>query len=185
MDTKFSKSPTYKRILLRVLRIFMIVGVFCALISCKKQMPSTPRILQKDDNLNSMVVTTGIKDAPPLEAFCNFEIDEDLNNTIDCQVPLLPKLAIGHMIGLTDGPLQELDWSKVDWQITLDGYLLDLDTFEDQSYVEPVILSSPSPVREGFQAKRKPGISCCSTRTLECIPWFARSVKTQLRITGW
>ena len=104
--------------------------------------------------MNGMVVTSGTTDAPPLEAFCIFKLDEELTNTIDCQVPPLPKLAIGHMIGLTGGALQELDWSKLDWQIYLDGYLLDLDTFDEQTYVEPVFLSSPSSVREGFKQRK-------------------------------
>lgn len=113
-----------------------------------------PRILREGDNLNGMIVTSGTPHAAPLEAFCTFEVDEDVTTTIDCQVPPLQKLEIGHLIGVTGGALQELDWSKVDWQVYLDGYRLDLETFDQESYVEPELLSSPSPIREVFKQRK-------------------------------
>ncbi len=151
MNTKLLTRRTFTRMLVRIL---IIAGMLSVLASCGKQAPSAARILKEGDHLNGMVVTSGTTDAVPLEAFCMFNLDEDLTNTIDCQVPPLPKLAIGHLIGLTGGALQELDWSELDWQIYLDGYLLDMDTFDKQAYVEPVILSSPSPVREVFMQRK-------------------------------
>lgn len=123
------------------------------LASCR-QIPTAPNALEKGDKLNGMVLTSGAVDAPPLDAFCIFDSDEEVTTTIDCQVPPLPKLAIGHMIGVTGGAFQELDWSEIDWQIYLDGYLLKLDTFDEQSYIEPEIPSSPSPVREVFKQRK-------------------------------
>jgi hypothetical protein len=154
MDTKLFTRRKSTRIPLRILFLLLIGGMIFALASCRRQVPFTPRILREGDNLNGMVVTTGIADAPPLEAFCNFKLDEDITPSIDCQVPPLPKLAIGHMIGLTGGRLQELDWSKLDWQVYLDGYRLDLETFGGSSYVEPEIMSAPSPIREVFKQKK-------------------------------
>jgi hypothetical protein len=133
------------------LRILLIVGMLPFLSSCGRQLPFTPRILKQGDDLNGMLVTSDTQDALPLEAFCTFELEEEMTNTIDCQVPPLSKLEIGHMIGLKSAAFQSLDSSKLVWRVYLDGYLLDLDTFEEQSYVEPVTISSPSPVREGFK----------------------------------
>ncbi len=154
MDTKLFTCRKCARIPLRFLFLLLIGGMIFALASCRRQVPFTPRILREGDNLNGMIVTTGIANAAPLEAFCNFNVDEEITSTIDCQVPPLPKLAIGHMIGLTGGPLQELDWSKLDWQVYLDGYLLDMETFDQQSYVEPELISSLSPIREVFKQRK-------------------------------
>ncbi len=153
MDTKLLTRRACTRILSNIPRSLMILAILFMLASCR-QVPSAPRILEDGDKLNGMVVTSGMADAPPLEAFCTFEVGEDVTTTIDCQVPPLPKLAIGHLIGVTGGAFQELDWSKIDWQVYLDGYLLNLDTFDEQSYVEPEILSSPSPIREVFKQRK-------------------------------
>ena len=153
MNTRLSTRRGYKRNLLGILRIFTILGLLSVLASCR-QIPTAPRTLEKGDKLNGMVLTSGTVDAPPLEAFCIFDIDEEVTTTIDCQVPPLPKLAIGHMIGVTGRAFQELDWSQIDWQVYLDGYQLDLDTFDEQSYVEPEITSSPSPIREVFRQRK-------------------------------
>lgn len=154
MGTKLSMHQEYKKeILLGILHVFTILGLLFVPASCR-QIPSAPRILKQGDKLNGMVVTSGMADAPPLEAFCVFDVSEDVTTTIDCQVPRLSKLAIGHMIGVTGGASRELDGSEIDWQIYLDGYLLELDTFDEQSYIEPEILSSPSAVREVFKQRK-------------------------------
>jgi hypothetical protein len=152
MNTKLSIRRYDKRNILGILHIVTILGLLSMVASCR-QLPMAPRILAEGDKLNGMLVTSGTTDAPPLEAFCTFDVDEDVTSTIDCQVPPLPKLAIGHLIGVTGGAFQELDWSEIDWQVYLDGYLLDLDTFDEESYLEPEILSSPSPAREVFKQR--------------------------------
>ena len=154
MDRMLLKSKIHKRMLLHVLNSLLIVMLLLSLNSCKDQSRDVPHTLQEGDNLIGMVVTTGIADAPPLESYCYFDPDEDGMDTVDCQVPLLTKLGIGHMIGVPRGALQELDWSKVSWEVYLDGYLLDLDSFGEYTYAEPVLRTAPSPVREVFE-KRK------------------------------
>ena len=154
MKTRLSKSQTHKRIFFRRAGILLVLGMLFGFASCRSQPPSAPRILKEGDEINGMIVTTGIPHAPPLEVFCRFDEDEDATNTINCDVPPLPKLAIGHLIGMTGGAWQELDWSKVDWQVYLDSYRLDLDTFDQESYVEPELLSSPSPIREVFKQRK-------------------------------
>ncbi len=153
MDRKLSIRRVCRRILMGFLHNLVILGLLFVLASCR-QVHTVPRTLEKGDKLDGMVVTSGTTDAPPLEAFCTFDVDEEMTTTIDCQVPPLPKLAIGHLIGVTGGAFQELDWSEIDWQVYLDGYLLELDTFDEQSYLEPEILSSPSPIRNVFKQRK-------------------------------
>ena len=153
MGTRLSICRAGRWILTGLLHNLVILGLLFMLASCR-QLPSAPRTLEKGDNLNGMVLTSGTADAPPLDAFCIFDVDEEVTSTIDCQVPPLPKLAIGHMIGVTGRAFQELDWSEIDWQVYLDGYLLDLETFDENSYVEPEIPSSPSPIREVFKQRK-------------------------------
>jgi hypothetical protein len=147
MNAKLLNCRTYKQRLLRVLGSLVSVGMLFTLASCK-QMLAVPRILKEGDSLHGMVISTGTPGATPLDAFCNLEMDEDVTNTINCEVLLVSKLAIGHVIGVTHGPLQQLDWLKLTWQVYLDGYLLDLATFHQQSYIEPGQASAPSEIRE-------------------------------------
>jgi hypothetical protein len=180
MNTKLLTRRIFTRM---PVRIVLIAGMLSVLGSCGRQIPSAPRILKEGDQLNGMVVTSGTADATRLEYFCTFEVDEEVTTSIDCQVPPVQKLAIGHLVGVTGGALQELDWSEIDWQVYLDGYLLDLDTFDDQSYVEPVILSSPSPIREVFKQRHtwdimliNPGFGL---HTLRC------TTKTKAVVYNW
>jgi hypothetical protein len=154
MDTKSLKGRTSKWMLSHIPRILMIAVTLSALVSCGRQTSQAPRILKEGDNLNGMLLISGTTGAPPLEVFCQIEPDEDATDTINCQVPALPKLQIGHLIGLKSDAFQALDWSNLDWQVYLDDYRLDLKTFKEQSYLEPALLSTPAPVREVFKHGR-------------------------------
>ena len=149
MDTKLLISPPYKRMFLCSLHLLMTVGMLFALTSCRTQASSAPPVpmLREGEELNGMTITTGSEGAIPLEIFCNFDMGEEVTETIDCQVPALPELAIGHMIGVT-GWTQQQDPANLDWDVYLDGYLLDLDTFQDQTDIDPAFLSAPAAIRE-------------------------------------
>lgn len=153
MEANRLASRYSSRMFPRLLNFMVIVMVVLTTGSCRKQAPAAPRVLKAGDSLNGMLLTTGVSHAPPLEVFCEFEEDEELSD-INCQVPPLEKLAIGHLVGATGRALQELDWSKLDWQVYLDGYRLDLDTFGEYSTAEPVVLSAPSPIREAVQQRK-------------------------------
>lgn len=154
MDTKLSKSRNFTRLILHMISIFTAVLILFAAAGCKRQGLSGPRMLEMGDDINGMVVTTGTADATPLEYFCTFEVDEEITTSIDCQVPPVQKLEIGHMIGVSGRALQELDWSELVWQVYLDGYQLDLVSFGEDYDVAPEIMSSLSPIREVFKQRK-------------------------------
>src|SRR5215216_836564 len=84
------------------------------LIACQPVGQSTgPQMLKSGDQIDGMLITTGTSEAPPLGAFCSPALENDGTTTMDCQVPPLPKLAIGHIFGLADQALQTLDWSAL------------------------------------------------------------------------
>lgn len=156
MDMRLSISRPYKGIYLCAFYSLMIIGMLFALASCRMQAASAaalPLLLRKGEDINGMTITTGSEGAIPLETFCNFETGEDVTETINCQVPALPKLAIGHMIGVTDWALKGHDELSRDWEVYLDGYLLDLDTFQEQTDLGPALLSAPSAILEGFKQR--------------------------------
>lgn len=125
------------------------------LIACQPVGQSTgPQMLKSGDEIDGMVITTGTSEAPPLGAFCSPALENDGTTTMDCQVPPLPKLAIGHTFGLADQALQTLDWSALTWELYLDGHPLDLESFGIHNYVMPDLAPHPSPIREVFRQMR-------------------------------
>jgi len=103
------------------------------------------------DKIESMVVTTGTAEAPPLWAFCSPTRENDNIISVDCRIPPLPKLAIGQPFDGADQALQASDWSALTWELYLDGYPLDLEAFGSYHYVVPDLAPSPSPIREVFR----------------------------------
>lgn len=129
--------------------------LIAVLIACQPVGQSTDNsMLKPGDEIDGMVITTGISEAPPLWAFCSPGLENHGATTIDCQVPPLPKLAIGHTFGLADQALQTLDWSALTWELDLDGHLLDLEAFGIHNYVMPGLAPHPSPIREVFRQMR-------------------------------
>ena len=112
------------------------------------------RLLKPGDQIDGMVITTGTAKASPLGAFCSPALEDEGILTVDCHVPLLSRLAIGLPFGGTNQALQTLDWSGLTWQLSLDGYPVDLEAFGVYTYVVPDLAPSPSPVREVFRQKK-------------------------------
>jgi len=108
-------------------------------------------MLKPGDQIDGMVITTGVADAPPLWAFCSPAPENIDRFTVNCLVPFLPKLAVGHTFGLADPALQTLDWSALTWELYLDGHALDVEAFGMYDFVLPDLASPPSPIREVFR----------------------------------
>ena len=112
------------------------------------------RLLKPGDQIGGMVITTGVAEASPLWAFCSHTVENDNVTHVDCQVPPLSKLAIGHLFGEADRTLQASDWSTLTWELSLDEHSLDLAAFGIHHYVMPGLASPPSPIREVFRQKK-------------------------------
>jgi hypothetical protein len=71
--------------------------------------------------------------------------------TVDCRVPALSKLAIGHPFEGADQARQGLDWSKMNWELYVDERPVDLEAFGVHTYLIPDLAPHPSPIREIFR----------------------------------
>jgi hypothetical protein len=131
------------------LSLNLLVAVVTA---CQPVTQSTEQsMLKPGDEIEGMIITTGAAKTPPLQAFCPTALENDGIRSVDCQVPQLPRLAIGHTFGVADQALQTLDWSALTWELDLDGHLLDLESFGTYDYVMPDLAPHPSPIREVFR----------------------------------
>jgi len=120
--------------------------------ACQPITQSTDKLMLKPgDEMDGMIVTTGAAKAPPLWAFCPPTLENDGVLSVDCRVPQLPRLAIGHAFGLATPALQTLDWSALTWEFYVDGRPVDLEAFGVHNYVMPDLALHPSPFREIFR----------------------------------
>jgi hypothetical protein len=154
MDIKHSASRTFQHVLHRVLPVGFLL--FFAGMSCRgvSFAPQAPRVLHKGDKLNGMLITTGGANAHPLDWYCTFDIADTASTSVDCQVPPLSRLAIGHMINVMDWEMRDPNGSNPSWQVSLDGYRLDLDSFEIQSPNEPQLLDAYISFHEGINPEK-------------------------------
>ena len=128
---------------------FLYVGLLFVLTACQSAGQSQrSAMFQPGDTIDGMSLTTGAKDAPPLWAFCSPAQYVGNTTTSDCSVPLIPKLAIGHIIMPGDDTLTRLDWSEISWELTIDNQPIDLNSFGTYDFVMPAMSHDPSPVRK-------------------------------------
>ena len=112
--------------------------------------PLNAAMMRPGDTIDGMSLTTGAKDAPPLWAFCSPAQYAGKTATSECNVPIIPKLAIGHILMPGDDTLTRLDWSEISWELTIDDQPIDLKSFGTYDFVMPAMSHNPSPVREVF-----------------------------------
>ena len=130
---------------------FLYVGLLFVLTACQSTGQSQrSAMFQPGDTIDGMSLTTGAKAAPPLWAFCSPAQYVGNTTTSDCSVPLIPKLAIGHILMPGDDPLTRLDWSEISWELTIDNQPIDLKSFGTCDFAMPAMSHNPSPVREVF-----------------------------------
>ena len=129
----------------------LFVGLFLILAACRPAGQSRgSEMLKPGDVIDGMRLTTGTKDATPLWVFC--PPDQHTGNTAVsyCNVPILSRLAIGHIVTPDDDILNRLDWSEISWRLNIDDQPIDLSSFGTYEYVLPVMPHKSSPTREVF-----------------------------------
>lgn len=126
-------------------------GVLIMLTACQMagQLSSAVR-LKPGDRIEVMSLARGGREAVPLWAFCSPAQHADNTVVSHCSVPMVPRLAIGHVATPGDKTLMGLNWSEVTWELTIDGRPIDLESFSIYSFVTPATSQRPSPVREIF-----------------------------------
>ena len=135
-----------KNVLLLSFSILIAIGVACQPVGPLTNDAS----LKPGDEIDGMILSTRASESLPLWIFCPSTLEKH-GMSIDCQVPSVPRLAIGHTLGVTDPALQALDWSVLNWELSLDGQPIDLKAFGICEFVWPGLAASPSPIREIFR----------------------------------
>ena len=128
----------------------LFVVLFLILAACRPAGGSLgSEMLKPGDVIDGMRLTTGTKDATPLWAFCPPAQHTGNDAVSYCHVPILPRLAIGHIVMPGGDIPNRLDWSKTSWELNIDDQPIDLSSFGKYEYVLPVMHKS-SPTREVF-----------------------------------
>ena len=115
--------------------------------------PLHTAMLNAGEKIDGMTLTSGAADARPLWFYCSSEVSENITSA-DCQVPQIPKLAIGHGFLGTDEILKTSDWSDLTWNLWIDSRPVNLEDFGTYDYVVPSMAPNPSLVREVFMKSR-------------------------------
>jgi hypothetical protein len=111
-------------------------------------------MLKPGEQIEDMVITTGVEEAMPLWPFCLPTIKDDHSIIVDCSEVSFSKLGIGHTFGVMDLIPQSLDWEDLTWQMSLNGRPIDLEAFGTYDFVHPDLAPNPSQVREIFRTIR-------------------------------
>jgi hypothetical protein len=128
----------------------IVLAFFLALNQSSVESSATETtVLDLGDQVDGMTLTTGAAEAPSLWGFCSFLLSNHVT-TANCQVPQLPKLAIGNIFRIRDDVLHSTDSSTLTWNLYIDDKQVDLDDFDTYDDVLPKAAPSPSLVREDF-----------------------------------
>ena len=84
-------------------------------------------------------------------AFCSTSEQESNVITYDCELPVLPSLAIGNLLFPAADELKGIEWSALRWDLSLEDRPLDLEAFGTYQGVAPVMPKKPSPLPEVFR----------------------------------
>jgi hypothetical protein len=127
------------------------VALLLMLTACQAAgQPLSASLFKPGDTLDGMSLTTSAKDAAPLWVFCSPTQSTGNTTTSECSVPIVPRLAIGYLLLPENDSLLKMDWSEIDWKLTVDDQPIDLKRFGIYSFIRPVLLHAASPVREIF-----------------------------------
>ena len=127
-----------------VIALFLAIGQLSA-----KPASAHAAMLNLGDEIDGMTLTWGAEDAPPLWAFCTFEVYRTVT-TSSCRVPQLSKLAIGFVFPATEHAFGGMEWSEMQWELYLDDEYVDLGDFGTYDYLLPVMAPKPVPARVVF-----------------------------------
>jgi len=130
---------------------WLYIGVLIILTACQSASQSLGgEMLKPGDVIDGMRLTTGTKDATPLWAFCPPTQHTGNTSVSYCNVPILSRLAIGHIVMPDDDFLNRLDWSEISWELNIDDQPIDLNSFGTYDSILPVMPHNSSLIREVF-----------------------------------
>ena len=110
-------------------------------------------MLKPGEKIDDMVITSGVKNAYPLSAFCTPVKENDYSIRVDCgDLSVCADLAIGQTFGVTDLIPASIDRDNLTWKMYVDGHPIRLTAFGVSDIVHPDLVLNPSPLRELFNA---------------------------------
>ena len=133
---------------------WLYIGLLILLTACQSASQSPGNeMLKPGDVIDGMKLTTGAANATPLWAFCPSAQHTGNTAVAYCNVPIISRLAIGHIVMPDDDILNSLDWSKIIWELNIDDHPMDLSSFGTYDSVLPVMPHNSSMIREVFIQK--------------------------------
>ena len=130
---------------------WMSLTLLVVLTACQGAgQPLSAAMSEPGETINGLSLTTGAVDAAPLWAYCSPSQENTHIRTFHCRAPVWQTLAIGHLFLLANHALLSRGGSELVWELSIDDYVVDLDSFGTFDYVMPAMPASPSPVREVF-----------------------------------
>jgi hypothetical protein len=129
----------------------LVIGLLFLLTACQGAgQPLSAAMVGSGDAISGMSLTTGAADAPPLWAYCSASQENTHIRTFHCRAPVWQTLAVGNLFLLADAALLNRDGAELTWELAIDDYVVDLESFGTFDYVMPAMPASPSPIREVF-----------------------------------
>jgi hypothetical protein len=129
----------------------LVIALLFVLTACQGAGQSLGATLSEPGkSIDGMSLTTGAADAVPLWAYCSPSEENTHIRTFDCRAPVWQTLAIGHLFLLADSANLTAGGADLTWELSIDDYLVDLESFGTFDYVMPAMPKGPSPIREVF-----------------------------------
>jgi hypothetical protein len=117
----------------RIIKIIFFLPVLLGLVACAGNAPTSIPVsmLKPGGKVGEMILQTGAGESqgPPLWAFCSPAFANPGVTTVDCTVPALPELSIGHGWWGKDQATTDSNWKSMKWELYLDGQAIDLAAF--------------------------------------------------------
>jgi len=115
--------------LLFLLTIIATISVSCATASPKAE----EAMLEPGDNIGTMTVEDHAMSTkyPSLWEYCSFKPENLTPGTqsIDCEVPLTPRMQVEIGWGAKDSTILDSNWDAMEWELHIDDHQINLDKF--------------------------------------------------------
>jgi len=116
-------------------RLILVVLFVSLSVSCAKATPETaetPKPVYKIGDMTVEAHDMSGKRYPELGRYCDYLKDQKKPGiqTVDCNVPLLPRMEIAFGWSAKNHTILESNWSAMSWELYIDGTAINLDDFE-------------------------------------------------------
>lgn len=130
---------------------WMSIAMLFILVACQSAgQQHTAALSEPVEGIQGLSLATGAADATPLWAFCSAAQENTHIRTFNCRAPVWQTLAVGHFFLLADAALSNGRGSDLVWELAIDDYVVDLNSFGTFDYMMPTMPAGPSPIREVF-----------------------------------